>query len=108
MERIEIGQCLVVDPEICHCFGKELRETVPTERRTEPVRLLGKLAPLVVFERIAPVIYQADEKFPVYVLVPTELPLEPRNFPLLLMGKEEQRRNVIEAWMREGQEKEVS
>jgi hypothetical protein len=74
----------------------------------QAVRLLRRLPQLVVFERIAPGIYQADEKFPVYVLVATELSLEPRNYPLLLLGTEEQRRSVIQVWVQEGRERELT
>jgi len=75
---------------------------------TRPARLLYQLPRLVRFERLAPGIYRADEKFPVYVLVAPELAPEPRHGPLLLMGKEEQRRRVIEAWLREGRTTELA
>lgn len=58
--------------------------TVYTVTSGKPVKVLSKVEKLVRFSPVAEALYQSDDKLPFYVLVVTELPIEERNYPLLL------------------------
>jgi len=57
----------------------------------KPVKVLSKISKLVRFSPVAEALYKSNDKILFYVLVVAELPIEQRNYPLLLFSKGQKR-----------------
>lgn len=62
----------------------------------KPTKVLMKVPSLVRFSPVGQGLYKSDDKIPFYVLVVAELPIEERNYPLLLFSKGKQRKVFLQ------------
>ena len=66
----------------------------------KPIKVLSKAPKLVQFSPVAEALYKSDDKLPFYVLVVAELPIEERNYPLLLFSKGKKRKEFLKELVR--------
>ena len=66
----------------------------------KPVKVLNEVPELVRFSPVAEALYKSDDKLPFYVLVVAELPIEERNYPLLLFSKGRKRKAFLKELVR--------
>ena len=67
----------------------------------KPIKVLKKMPKLVKFSNLSDALYKSD-KFPFYVVVIAELPIEERNYPLLLFSKGKKRKAFLKELVRKG------
>lgn len=67
----------------------------------KPRKVLGQVPELVKFQRVRQGLYRSDDKLPLYVLVASELPVEPRNYPLLLFASGRKMKEFLRALLQQ-------
>jgi hypothetical protein len=68
----------------------------------KPIKVLHKVPQLVRFSQSDEALYKSDDKLPFYVLVVAELPIEERNYPLLIFSKGEKRKAFLRELVNRG------
>jgi hypothetical protein len=67
----------------------------------KPMKLLTRSPRVATFECVQTGVYRCHHPLDVYVIVTSELPIEPKNYPLLLFTSKQQQRGFLEEMVRE-------